>query len=281
MIAILKTRRSLKRATPALIALAAILMTAPQARANSYLFTFKATDVLTALHSTEGDTVFNESAYFAIFVQPSAASVNNYKYLNMFTGPNDGEPDAWQVNTITDPSNGNLGYKAAPDSCQSNCTWVQYSKQNGQNSVMVLSQADPANGNNGDIFFHAAFHDNVPAPYGWGPTNATITTVSNGINADPVFQFAISTSLTLTGPVTLSGYASELRSTRSGTFTTGLSGTKEHDGIPFTLTATPQGVPEPGSSLMAAGGFAFLVALLALQKHKWPFRRGWRESIAD
>src|SRR3954454_10334441 len=145
---------------------------------------------------------------------------------------------------------------------------------------MVLSQADPANGNNGDIFFHAAFHDNVPAPYGWGSTTATITTVINGTNENPIFQFAISTSLTLAGPVTLSGYASELRSTKSGTFTTGPLGTKEHDGIPFTLTATPQAVPEPGSSLMFAGGFAFLIAL-ASQKFKWPFRKLWRESISD
>lgn len=281
MAAIRKTMSSLKGAIPAAIALVAVLCAAPpQARANTYLFSFTATDVLNALHVQEGDTVFNESAYFAIFVQPSAASVSSYSYLNVFTGPNTGQPDAWQVNTITDPSQANLGYSAGTP-CTSNCTWVQYSKQNAQNSAMVLSQADPANGSNGDIFLHAAFSDAVPAPYGWGSTNATITTVINGTNTNPKFQFEISTSLALTGPITLSGFASELRSTSSGTFTTGPFGTKERDAIPFSLTETPQFIPEPGSSLTAGAGLALLVTLLASQKYKPPFRKGWRESIAD
>jgi hypothetical protein len=253
---------------------------APQARANTYLFSFTATDVLNALHATEGNTVFNESAYFGIFVQPSAASVSSYSYPNQPTGPNTGSADAWQANTITDPSNPNLGYSAGSP-CTANCTWVQYSKQSGQSSVMVLSQADPANGSNGDIFFHAAFSDNVPAPYGWGPTNATITTVINGANANPTFQFTISTGLNLTGPITLLGYASELRSTSSGTFTTGPFGTKEHDGIAFALTETPASVPEPGSSLTFAGGLALFVALAVRTKHRWPFRKERLESIAD
>jgi hypothetical protein len=282
MIVIRKFRSSLKGPTPAAVALAAILCAAaPQAKASTYLFSFTATDVLSALHTSEGDA-FNASAYFAIFVQPSAAAVSSYSYLNMFTGPNTGAPDAWQVNTITDPSNANLGYKPAPDQCTTNCTWVQFSKQDVQSSVMVLSQADPANGSNGDIFLHAAYHDNVPAPYGWGATNATITSVINGTNANPVFQFSISTPLTLAGPVTLSGYASELRSGSTGTFTTSFRNpTKEHDGIQFSLTATPVATPEPGSSLTAAGGLSLLAALLVLKKHKWPFRKEWRESIAD
>jgi hypothetical protein len=275
-----KAMKWFRGTTQAGVVLAALCCAAPQARANTYLFSFTATDVLNALHSTEGNTVFNESAYFAIFVQPSPASVSSYAYNGVFSGPNTGNPDAWQVNTITDPSNPNLGYSSS-NSCISNCTWVQYSKQDGQTSVMVLSQADPANGNNGDIFLNAAYHDNVPAPYGWGLATATITSVINGTNANPTFTFGITTSLDLTGPITLLGYASELRSTSSGTFTTGPFGTKEHDGIAFTLTETPSAVPEPGSSMLVAGGFALLVAMLILPKHRRPFLKEWHESIMD
>jgi hypothetical protein len=265
---------------------AAILLTfllcggASKARANTYLFSFTATDVLNALHASEGNTIFNESAYFAVFVQPSPSAVSTYSYTGIIDGPNTGNTDAWQANTITDPSNPNLGYSAG-NPCTANCTWVQYSKQNGQSSVMVLSRADPANGNNGDFFLNAAYSDNVPAPYGWGNTVATITSVINGTNANPRFDFQITTPQTLTGPITLLGYASELRSTSSGTFTTGPFGTKEHDGIAFTLTATPSAVPEPGSSLTAASGLALLFALLILPKHTWPFRKERLESIAD
>jgi hypothetical protein len=281
MNAIRQSRRRLPGAIPAVVAIALVLgAAAPQARANTYLFSFTASDVLNALHTAEGNTVFNESAYFAIFVQPSAASVTSYSYTGQFTGPNTGNTDAWQVNTITDPSNPNLGYPVGSP-CTANCTWVQYSKQAGQGSVMVLSQADPANGSNGDIFLNAAYSDNVPAPYGWGNTNATIKTVINGTNQNPTFNFTISTALNLTGPITLLGYASELRSTSSGTFTTGPFGTKEHDGIAFTLTETPSSVPEPGSSLMVSGGFALLVALLVLPKYRWPFRKEELESITD
>jgi hypothetical protein len=279
MILIRKARKWLAGAAPVGAAIA-VLCAAGPASANTYLFSFTASDVLNALHTAEGNTVFNESGYFAIFVQPSPAAVSTYSYTGLFDGPNTGNADAWQVNTITDPSNPNLGYSSGHP-CPSNCTWVQYSKQAGQTSVMVLSQADPANGNNGDIFQNAAYSDAVPAPYGWGNTLATITSVINGTNANPRFDFQISTPLVLTGPITLLGYASELRSTSSGTFTTGPFGTKEHDGIAFTLTETPSAVPEPGSTLTAAGGFALLVALMVLPKHKWPFRKERLESIAD
>jgi hypothetical protein len=263
-----------------MLAIAVVACATPQARANTYLFSFTASDVLTALHTSDGATNFSESGYYAIFVQPNPAVVTSYSYTGQIDGPNTGAANAWQANTITDPSNPNLGYSSGTP-CIANCTWVQYSKQSGQTSVMVLSQADPANNNNGDIFLNAAYSDNVPAPYGWGTTTATITSVVNGTNSNPIFDFVINTSLNLTGPISLLGYASELRSTSSSTFTTGPFGTKEHDGIAFSLTATPSAVPEPGTSMLFAGGFALLLAASVSQKNKWPFTKKRLESIAN
>ena len=125
---------------------------------------------------------------------------------------------------------------------------------------MVISGADSAQSpaNRGDFFLGATFSDAVPPPYGWGSTVASITTVYNGTNSDPAFQFVIDTPQTLSGPVSVLGYASSLRSTSSTTFTTGPFGTKEHNGIAFTLSITPQGytaAPEPATFvLLAAGG---------------------------
>jgi hypothetical protein len=242
-----------------LLGLGMLLLVMP-ARANTYLFTFDVSDALAALQSSEGFSNFDKSAYFGLWVQPDPTVVTSYSYqVGGIAGPNTGSPDAWQATTITDYSSPNLGYSGG-STCAANCTWVQYSKQAGQTSVMVISGANSAQpaANRGNFFLNAAFVDAVPPPYGWGGPSATITTVNNGTNADPIFQFMIDTPLTLSGPINIKGYASSLRSTSSTTFTTGPFGTKEHNGIAFTLSLTPQEVvtaPEPGSFvLLTAGG---------------------------
>jgi hypothetical protein len=237
-----------------------MLLLATPAKANTYLFTFDVSDALAALQTSEGFSNFDKSAYFGLWVQPDPSVVTSYSYqVGGIVGPNTGSPDAWQATTITDYSSPNLGYSGGSP-CSANCTWVQYSKQAGQTSAMVISGANSAQplANRGNFFLNATFSDAVPPPYGWGGPTATITTVNNGTNADPVFQFIIDTPLTLSGPISVKGYASSLRSTSSTTFTTGPFGTKEHNGIAFNLSLTPQeitSVPEPGSLvLLTAGG---------------------------
>ena len=238
-----------------------LLPLAPAAKANTYLFTFDVSDALAALQTSEGFSNFDKSGYFGLWVQPDPSVVTSYSYnVSGLVGPNTGNVDAWQATTITDYSSPNLGYSGGSP-CSSNCTWVQYSKQNAQTSVMVISGANSAQpaANRGNFFAGATFSDAVPPPYGWGATVATITNVYNGTNLNPTFEFVIDTPLTLTGPITVLGYASSLRSTSSTTFTTGPFGTKEHNGIAFSLTLTPeleQSVPEPGTFLLlTAGGF--------------------------
>lgn len=270
------TRKSRwKTGASLLIALLIFLFVEGSARANTYRFSFTASQVLSALQKAEGSSNFDESAYFAIFVQPDPAVVTTYSYAGgiSFNAPNNGNLDAWQSNTITDPSSPNLGYSSLSP-CTTNCTWVQYSKQSGdspdgQTSVTVLSQADPAAGGTGDFFLGATYWDNTPAPYGWGATNATITTVYNTKNANPLFQFLVNTPLNLSGSVALQGRASSLRSSSTTTFTTGPFGTKEHDGISFNLNATvTNAVPEPEAVVLTAAGLGFLLISAVLKRRR-------------
>ncbi len=250
-----------------------LLALAPAAKANTYLFSFDVSDALAALETSEGFSNFDKSGYFGLWVQPNPAAVTSYSYyVPGIDGPNTGNADAWQATTITDYSSPNLGYSGGSP-CSSNCTWVQYSKQNAQTSVMVISGANSAQpaANRGNFFLGATFDDAVPPPYGWGSTVATITSVYNGTNSDPTFQFVIDTPLTLSGPISVLGYASSLRSTSSTTFTTGPFGTKEHNGIAFTLSITPQeyATPEPGTLvLLSAGGIG--LGLLRYRSRKRP-----------
>jgi hypothetical protein len=259
----IRSRKEERRLGITLGLLTLLLSVAPTAKANTYLFSFDVSDALSALQTAEGFSNFDKSGYFGLWVQPDPSAVTSYSYsVPGIVGPNTGNADAWQAATITDYSSPNLGYSGGAP-CASNCTWVQFSKQNAQTSVMVISGADSVQSaaNRGDFFLGATFSDFVPPPYGWGATVATITSVYNGTNADPTFQFVIDTPLTLSGPVTLKGRASSLRSTSSTTFTTGTSGTKEHDGIAFTLTVTPEeytATPEPGTfGLLTAGAIGF------------------------
>jgi hypothetical protein len=233
----------------------AMLFLATEAKANTYLFSFTGQQALDALLVTEGATIFNKSGYFALFVQPDPIAVSNYSWVSQMT-PNPGAPQEWTATTITDPANPNLGYNAPPNNCVSNCTWAQFSKQAGQTSVTMLSRANGGPGG-ANIFLNHTFQDNVAAPYGWGQPTATITSI---MSESSQFQFIIDTPLTLPGNVTLFGYASELRSASSSSFP--LLGSKEFNGIAFTLTAqVSQVVPEPGTWALFGGAAALLFGL--------------------
>jgi hypothetical protein len=254
---------------------------ASRADANTYLFTVSAGDLLTALHAQEGDTIFNESGYFAIFVQPSAAQVPNYAYGSVLS-PNpggDGYNDQWASGTIDDPSSPSLGYGPntnyySQQNCTNpaTCTWAYWSKQAGQTNVMLFSDAN--NGGAGNIFLNHTFHDALSPPYGWGTTTATIKT-ANSSSSSAALQFYIDTPSTLTGSITLLGYASELRSTSSTSFPP--FGPTEHDGVPFTLSETPLlvGTPEPSTWALSSAALVGLVAVWRRRKARGPSRRSY------
>jgi hypothetical protein len=238
------------------------LLATPTARANTYMFSFTGQQALNALLATEGATIFNKSGYFALFVQPDPSIVTSYTWVSQ-TSPNVGAADAWDATTITDPSSPNLGYGAGPATCTANCTWAQFSKGNGQTSVALLSLANGGPGG-ANIFLNHQFWDNVPAPYGWGPTHATITSI---MATSALFQFVIDTPLTLPGNVPLLGFASELRSAQPNSFP--FIGSKEFNGIPFSLTASVgSSVPEPGTWVLFGSAAALLAGARKIPKKK-------------
>ena len=193
------------------------------------------------------------------------------------TAPGSGS-SAWEATTIDDPTSPDLGYGPGQNyysttNCNTaaNCTWAQFSKLPGQTNVMVFSDAN--NNGTGNIFVNHTYSDNTGAPYGWGTTTATIAAADsdscsttsassptcNSYSSQPTLQFEISTTQTLSGPIELIGYASDLESTSTSSFPA--FGPKEYDGIAFTLEATPTliGAPEPGSWGFVLGGCVFLL----------------------
>jgi hypothetical protein len=287
-------KRTMTKAVKLGALLFAVAMIQAPARANTYLFTISASDLLLGesgnndgLANAYGQTttVFDESAYFAIFLQPSNTQISSYAYVSE-TAPNSGS-DSWEATTIDDPSSPDLGYgpgqsSYATTNCNgADCTWAQFSKQPGQSGVTIFSDAD--NNGAGNIFVNHTYSDAESAPYGWGTTTATISTAYSAncsttlasspactpYSSQPTLTFEISTTQTLSGPIELLGYASDLESTDSGSFPA--FGPKEYDGIPFTLEVTPSLLvaPEPGSWAFVLAGCLFL--LLA----RWGRRKKW------
>ena len=229
--------------------LAMMLLFPGFAHANQYLFSFTTSQLMAALQSAEGTASYNESAYFAIFIQPDPFVISNYTYTVEVPG-NYQESNPWMGGTIVDPASPNLGYSQAYP-CPSDCEWAVFAKRPDQTSVTVISGANGGAGGS-NIFMNHFWQSNAPWPYGWGGTGGVITTIMPGSD---VFRFVIDTSQTLSGSYTLNGYASILQ---SGSQTTMTGDTKEEPGHYFSLDVTPSDVPEPGAvGLFAAGGLVF------------------------
>lgn len=224
---------------------AVLLVWGAPARANTYLFSFTASQLMAALQTSQGTPIYSESAYFAIFVQPDPAQISNYTYVSETT-PNPTDPNAWITNTINDPSSPNLGYSTP---CTSNCIWAYFEKDPNATAVTLVSGANGGAGG-ANIFKNGDFYSDTPPPYGWGPTDAIINTIMPG---NDVFAFTISTTQTISGSVTLKGFASAIK---SGNSTSMSIDTKESDGIPFSLSVSQ--VPEPGTWAMLGGGGVLL-----------------------
>jgi hypothetical protein len=229
-----------------LLGLAATLGT-PAARANTYLFTFTTQQVMTALQTSQGPAVYNESAYFDIFVQPDPTVVTSYSFQSE-TAPNAGALDAWHATTVTDFSTANV-----PPG-----TSAFYGKQPTQTSVAVVSGANAGGKPDNNIFLFSSYKDSTGTGspnYGWGSVMGEIDDI---MTTGSIFQFVISTSQTLTGPTKLNGTASALISNSP----LSASGIKDQAGIKFSLTATPTALaPEPGPGWLWASGIVFLLGL--------------------
>jgi hypothetical protein len=225
-----------RNATGKALWLLAALLFVPAAQANTYLFSFTASQALAALQTSVGTAIQNESGYYNIFVQPDSLQISSYTYISETT-PNPGAK-AWDANTITDPSSPNLGFDPF-DPCTGNCTFAHWGKGYTQASVMIMSNANGT----GAIFQNAQYSDSGVAPYGWGPTLATIDpTIMPGTDT---FQFVIQTAQNLSGSYHLVGYASALVSGSNTGFSPPI---KDSLGIPFDLNVTVQlSVPEPAA----------------------------------
>jgi hypothetical protein len=242
----------------------AFLLFAPAAQANTYLFSFTASQALAALQSSVTVPIQDESAYYNIFVQPDSLQISGYTYLSETT-PNAGA-EAWDANTITDPSSPRLGFDSL-DPCTSDCTFAHWGKGYTQTPVTVMSNANGT----GAIFNNAQYADSGVAPYGWGPTLATIDTIMPGSDK---FQFIIQVNQTLSGTYHLVGYASALVSGSNSSFSAPI---KDSLGIPFDLNVTVQTVPEPAAFGPALAAIAILFWIRRKRRSATNFESAPRE----
>jgi hypothetical protein len=233
------------------LCVAGLLLSAPPAKANTYLFSFTGQQALDALEASVGGSEHSQSGYYQLFVQPLAAQISGYTYAS-YSGPTPNATDAWETQTITDPSAPELGYIFP---CGADCTWVRFGKGYTQDPVAVLTEATFS-------FIGAEWGDNAPAPYGWGPT---VSSVESLVSPASTFQFTINTNQVLNGTYSIKGYASALV---SGSPTSFSGIIKDTVGIAFTLQATAvDTVPEPGTSLLLFTALS-LVAFFHVRNRK-------------
>jgi hypothetical protein len=254
VIELLKTTQ--RRSGNGLLAAAGILLTlaAAPAHANSYLFSFTAQQLLTALAQpgAQGPTVEQESAYFGIWLKPN---LTTYSYTTVWS-PNSTSQQAWQANTINDPADLGTG------------TWAGFNKDYNQAAVAILSDANAGGTPDDNIFMYSNYTGSAsPAPpIGWGATQETMVEL---ISSGALFKFMIDTPDTISGPVTVTGKASALI---SGSTLSMTGGTKDFTGLNFSISGTPQYVPEPSPFVLFLAG-AIALFLLSYLRRKKPFSR--------
>jgi hypothetical protein len=274
---------------------ALLVLGASEAKANTYLFSFTAGQVLDALKTVRTNNNpdlpndYYESAYFALFFQPDATQIANYSFVTNSLGtPNPSDPNVWETSIINDPSNPNLGYGLG--ACTSNCDWAGYYKNTttGHSTVghpseyldyaSVVSDAALPGTN---IFLNKSWRDLGSTPFYWGGTlhyvdefdddqftvlyDQVINTV---IPKSSTFSFTITTNQTLSGTYRIKGSASALI---SGS-TTAFDSVKDDGGILFDLDVTANyvsAVPEPSTCwLMLAGSLVLGIRIRAATRKK-------------
>jgi hypothetical protein len=274
------TRPNLKIGTVSrlLLLLGIILTAARPSHANTYMFSFTASQLMTALETSVGTSNYQESAYYAIFVQPLSSQISSFT-ISAATTPNPTDPNVWDASVINDPSAPALGYGHGPLQCTSDCTWAGYYKDSSYTGsypsatptfpdVTVISGANNPGTN---IFLGHSFYDQGTPPYGWSGENLSNQILfQQVINAvmpgSDVFTLSLTTPQLLSGSYTFQGSASALV---SGSPTSMTSDTKDDAGFSFQITMTAQPMPEPDTTALILGGALLMVPL---------FRRRFRKS---
>lgn len=218
----------------------ALVLGAPSARANTYLFSVTGGEILSAMAATtEFPDNITSSGYFAIFLQPYEIGTFTY---GSETAPITGAPaTAWEASTITDYANLGDG------------TWARFSKQQNQAQVAILSNADPGSGN---IWLNYTHYDNATWPIAWGSTTGQIVEI---LSESATFQFTINTTGTLSGTYFLLGNATSVFSTSP----LSVASPKTEPNITFLMEVTPSYIPEPSTWLVALSGLVLLALRVA------------------
>ena len=213
--------------------------------ANTYLFTFTASDILNALSADNPSDA--STGYFAIFLQPQLAT---YSYNSVLT-PNLSSPaEVWDVGTITDFSTSGTG------------TWARFDKGQTQTNIEILTNGLDTQGH--DYFLGHPYSDTLAWPVGWGTVSGTIQTDYQGTEQ---FQFYIDTTSTISTAVTVNGLASGIVSNSSYSWLS----PKTSENISFTLTELPSRVvPEPDSWILLATG----TVLVAISRNRF-----WKRQL--
>jgi hypothetical protein len=207
--------------------------------ANTYLFSFTGSQVLTALGSTDPNE--SQTGFFAIMAQPNIDFAQQITWgpISAPTAPQSGE--AWNTGTITDFSLGNSN------------PFVRFDKAQVQANVAVLTN-DP---NFGWDMQGTPFHDSLTWPEGWGNSSGTIQDELPTTGSAGTFSFVLTTAQSLGSTSTITGKAFGYNS--------GDGKTEEYD---FTLTATvTNAVPEPDNWGLIGTG-VLLLAIGTYTKRK-------------
>jgi hypothetical protein len=277
----LKIVPSSNTASRLLLLLCGILALARPSHANTYMFSFTASQLMTALQTSVGTSTYQESAYYAIFVQPLSSQISSFT-ITSATTPNPTDPNVWDASVINDPSAPALGYGPGPLQCASDCTWAGFYKDSSytgsyptatptHSGATVISGANNPGTN---IFLGHSFYDEGLSPYGWSGENLSnqilfqqvINAVMPGTD---VFTLSLTTNQVLSGSYTFQGSASALV---SGSPTSMTSDTKDDAGFTFQLTMTAVGTPEPDTAALILGGALLMLPL---------FRRRFRKSSSS
>jgi PEP-CTERM motif len=225
----------------------ALIASLTAAHADTYVFSFSATNVISAL-SSAGFTTTN--AYYALFLQPACADLASptctFASLSL-------QDNAWVDGTQT-----NLGANWVANGGDQ-FTYAQFSRNYAVNTATVVSSNNSMLG-----VAHADLAGNNP-PVSWGTLNTTINAIMPGADTFTIAMYIPGTS-TLTDSLTFTGFASYLAPDGSG-------GGKDHpQGATFSLTLVGNEVaPEPGTIFLMVAG---LGALILVAKRKNLLARG-------
>jgi hypothetical protein len=220
------------------------LFSVPSAHAATYLFSFTASQLLTAL---SGDANQNKSATFAVFLAPTNVGTYGTGYTyGTETSPVPTGADDWQATV----DSSNPFSSTAPD--------LEFGKYATQTSVTVLANSTAySTGWNGGTMSGKTYSDGGTPPLYWGSTVGTIA-ANMSTSADFAFTL-VSSSITPGESVTFSGEASQIYYDCPQTVVD----------VPFTLTLTAEtATPEPDTMVLLGLGVASLLAGVIRKKAK-------------